>query len=495
MLQYERFLRYRRGILRCWKLRSRLRYLRPGRHFIVIIIVNYDVCLQASASSIMMSSTTSSSSSSSIMAAPTATPSYACPGVNGQTVTDQSGTQFVIGCGSDTTSGTYAQQAAANSWNDCFAACESASTTQGAGRCSAFTYLGGANGVGSGTCFLKASTAESFSSTGGSVDLVGAIVLQYYVPISSMSPSPSSTAPSSSTQVPVTTTTTSTTRTTTTTTTSTSPVVTTTTPSSTSYPATITTTPSSTVASSSSSSAYLVLSSPTACSFGDPPGTDEDDSYCEIDLPFSMRMYGQLDNHSFPSTNGLLSIQYGSSQYQAETLPDENIPNNTVCPFFDDLYLYGTSSPQQGIFYQFNTANTAVTYEYYLARAGTAGQIYHFTVFYDSTQPGIFTITYYSTGINDNGEYASVGIQGCKFNIRRMTRTKRTARMLTILVICRPRHGTAGGLSVLVPERRHHAGAFDRLQHPHKYLHCVEFVDDGNRMEAFRLQKADRHAT
>lgn len=128
-----------------------------------------------------------------------------------------------------------------------------------------------------------------------------------------------------------------------------------------------------------------------------------------------MHMYSQMDTTSYASTNGYISIQNGSSQYQAMQLPDAHIPNNTVAPFFDDLYVYGDAvSPRQGIFYQFNAANTNVTFEYYVGRNGTA-QLYHFTVGYNSLVPGVFTYTYYSTGgASDEGLYASVGSQGSK---------------------------------------------------------------------------------
>lgn len=78
-----------------------------------------------------------------------------------------------------------------------------------------------------------------------------------------------------------------------------------------------------------------------------------------------------------------------------------------------DLALNQPSSPQDGIFYQFNAAQTAITYEYYLERVGDASYKYHFTVAYDSSIPGIFTYTYYSAGgSTDNGVYAAVGMQG-----------------------------------------------------------------------------------
>ena len=131
-----------------------------------------------------------------------------------------------------------------------------------------------------------------------------------------------------------------------------------------------------------------------------------------------MRIYAQTSAQSFASTNGYLSIQEGSSQYEAQPFPTDTLPNNTVAPFFDDLYLYGNSTPQQGIFYQFNPGQTAISYEYYLQRAGNAGAPYHFVIAYDSALPGVFTYMYYGVGPgNDDGMYASVGMQGSKSRI------------------------------------------------------------------------------
>ena len=130
-----------------------------------------------------------------------------------------------------------------------------------------------------------------------------------------------------------------------------------------------------------------------------------------------MRVYSQTSQQSYASTNGYLSILEGSSQYEAQQFPDDAIPNNTVAPFFDDLFLYGGQSPRQGIFYQINAAQTSVQYEYYLQRANNTGNPpYHFIVAYDSAQPGIFTYTYYSVGpANDSGSHAAVGMQGGKY--------------------------------------------------------------------------------
>ncbi|KAK4507772.1 hypothetical protein PRZ48_001507 [Zasmidium cellare] len=90
-------------------------------------------------------------------------------------ITDANGEQYIIGCGEDTSPASNRNVRAANSFNDCFAAC-SASPTD----CGAFTYVGAVNGNGEGTCYLK--PARSSITFAGNTDppFVGAINMRYY---------------------------------------------------------------------------------------------------------------------------------------------------------------------------------------------------------------------------------------------------------------------------------------------------------------------------
>ncbi|KAK5689316.1 Histone-lysine N-methyltransferase set-6 [Elasticomyces elasticus] len=90
------------------------------------------------------------------------TPIASCPSANGSIITDSSGVQYQIGCGFDTNNPNFQVSSARISWNDCFALCDNATTTDHAGQCTAFNYVGGANGIGEGTCFLKNYAGERF---------------------------------------------------------------------------------------------------------------------------------------------------------------------------------------------------------------------------------------------------------------------------------------------------------------------------------------------
>ncbi|KAK3649365.1 hypothetical protein LTR56_006460 [Elasticomyces elasticus] len=117
---------------------------------------------------------------STILRLATAQNNYACPANNGQTVTDSYGVQYIIGCSNDTTQGNYAASPVSSSFNDCMNGCSipSFKTSGNAGNCTAVTYQGGTNGVGSGNCFYKNFNGESFTS--GNPNLVGLIRVAYY---------------------------------------------------------------------------------------------------------------------------------------------------------------------------------------------------------------------------------------------------------------------------------------------------------------------------
>lgn len=334
----------------------------------------------------------------------TATGASMCPDANGTDYSDSTGNVYVVLCDVE-----FTPAAVDLSTQETFEACVDSCASLTSLICAGVTFVQDASGSGSGTCSYYTEYTDSSPQPGVSGAVLASVLASSETPpnpSSSEAPPESSTAASSTVNNPEL-------------------------PSSappTSSPA-IANAPSpspSAVASSSSTSStptrtyYLVLDSPTPCDFGDyaNDGTplDEDDSLCVVQLPFAMRMYSARDTWTYASTNGYISLESGSSQYSNQPFPASNIPANAVAPFFDDLYLVGDSKPQTGIFYEIS--DTAVTYEYYLNRGGNNGvvdtsEVFHFTVAYDSTQPGIFTYTYYEMG--DNGQYAAVGMQGSKF--------------------------------------------------------------------------------
>lgn len=103
-------------------------------------------------SSSLASSTTGSSTAS---ASPTST---LCPATNNQTLTDTNGNNYTIHCSADSSVGSYANAQAAKSYLDCMTQCDKST------GCTAFTYVGGTYGSGSGTCWLKNSASGMVSA-------------------------------------------------------------------------------------------------------------------------------------------------------------------------------------------------------------------------------------------------------------------------------------------------------------------------------------------
>ncbi|KAK3652796.1 hypothetical protein LTR22_011460 [Elasticomyces elasticus] len=128
-------------------------------------------------------------------------PSWTCPAQNYTLVTDPNGVQYVIGCGADSTMGSYASYTTFIGFDDCFFRCSNGTypTSAGAGHCSAFTFVGPTNGVGQGTCYYKNGATESFS--GSASNFVAAIRYDAYsgtAPTATLGGSGSSASSSSS---------------------------------------------------------------------------------------------------------------------------------------------------------------------------------------------------------------------------------------------------------------------------------------------------------
>ena len=115
------------------------------------------------------------------------TPTYYCPDANGETFTDSYGIAWIIGCGIDTTGGSYTGVGVADSWDECFAQCANNYLNPTVGNpgdstnCTAFTYVGADGGHGGGTCYVKNYNSESFTNSNTGTGFCAAIRVQNYV--------------------------------------------------------------------------------------------------------------------------------------------------------------------------------------------------------------------------------------------------------------------------------------------------------------------------
>ncbi|WPA97887.1 uncharacterized protein RHO25_002498 [Cercospora beticola] len=159
-------------------------------------------------------------------------------------------------------------------------------------------------------------------------------------------------------------------------------------------------------------SSWLVLPTPTPCDFGSPNGWPIDDSYCNIDVPQGLQVYGSSFTTAFASTNGIVTFGEGTTQFQNLQLPAANVPAYAVVPFWDDTAMFGNETITQGIFYQNDT--TGVTFEFYLSRPQDTSLIFHYTISYAFSNPGVFVYSYFDadSAHNDDGSFSTVGMQG-----------------------------------------------------------------------------------
>ncbi len=101
--------------------------------------------------------------------------------------------------------------------------------------------------------------------------------------------------------------------------------------------------------------------------------------------------------------------EFRNTALLASSLEDNDgnfVDTGVVFAFWDDTYIY--EGTQQGIYYEVD--GETVTFEYYLSHFQDDTQYYHYTVYYDSTIPGVFTMQYYQ--VSDAGVSATVGAQG-----------------------------------------------------------------------------------
>ncbi|THW52879.1 alpha/beta-hydrolase [Aureobasidium pullulans] len=124
--------------------------------------------VNATASTPIVSSTTSTRTSSTVTPTSSIPSASLCPSVNGQTVTDSTGNMYKVTCSADNSVGSYANAQAASSYLDCMNACDAAASA----GCQGFTYVGGANGQNSGTCWLKKSMGTYTGSGSNTISAV-----------------------------------------------------------------------------------------------------------------------------------------------------------------------------------------------------------------------------------------------------------------------------------------------------------------------------------
>jgi hypothetical protein len=115
--------------------------------------------LVSSAPGSSSSSSSSSSSAAGTSSKASSTSSSASSTSSGpSSATNSAGSVYNLYYSSDSSQGSFTNTQASSSYTDCMSACDSNT------KCTAFTYVGGKSGVGSGTCWLKTQMGNAVSS-------------------------------------------------------------------------------------------------------------------------------------------------------------------------------------------------------------------------------------------------------------------------------------------------------------------------------------------
>ncbi|CAF1037455.1 unnamed protein product, partial [Rotaria sordida] len=134
-----------------------------------------------------------------------------------------------------------------------------------------------------------------------------------------------------------------------------------------------------------------------------------DDRMFSVNLPFSISLYGTTRSSITVTTNGVLCFGTCDDDYSETSLPTNDFSGVTVFPFWDDLYVY--SSTSQGIYYgtEGNAPNRVLIFEYYMSHYQQPSQYYQFQVKFFESTPGLVQFQYFYA--SDGGITATVGVQ------------------------------------------------------------------------------------
>jgi predicted nucleic acid-binding Zn-ribbon protein len=150
---------------------------------------------------------------------------------------------------------------------------------------------------------------------------------------------------------------------------------------------------------------------PIAGSLGGAPD-NIDDTYWPLELPFAVTIFGHASTKVFVTSNGLLSLDAGTSAYTHRQLPfrSSDLPAYTLLPFWADLYIY--KDTPQGIYYEIagDAPARTLTVEWYVSRYQNKEQYYHFSLTLYENQPNVVTYKFFEA--LDQGGACTIGAQG-----------------------------------------------------------------------------------
>ncbi|CAF1140740.1 unnamed protein product [Rotaria sordida] len=115
------------------------------------------------------------------------------------------------------------------------------------------------------------------------------------------------------------------------------------------------------------------------------------------------------NNERYQTSFKVLCFGTCDDAFRESSLPTNDFSGVTVFPFWDDLYIY--SSTSQGIYYgtEGNAPNRTLIFEYYMSHYQQPSQYYQFQLKFFEATSGIVQFKYFYA--SDGGVTATVGVQ------------------------------------------------------------------------------------
>jgi RHS repeat-associated protein len=142
---------------------------------------------------------------------------------------------------------------------------------------------------------------------------------------------------------------------------------------------------------------------------GTPVSLTGDDTHAQISLPFAFSFYGNAYSSAWLSSNGLMSFTGQSADSASVSLPDPNLPNAAIYPFWDDLQLDSQSAVTTKT--TGTAPNRAFTIEWYQAYLFGRSSRVTFSVTLNENGSILFNYNAIDANGMDQGNAATVGIE------------------------------------------------------------------------------------
>lgn len=133
-----------------------------------------------------------------------------------------------------------------------------------------------------------------------------------------------------------------------------------------------------------------------------------------------MTLFNTKSDKIYISSNGLLTLNEASKNYNYEKLPCRGdvlslwspLPAYVLAPFWADLFIY--KGTPQGMYYEETGVAPArkLEVEWYVSRYNSPDDYYHFSLLLDEAKPNIVVFKYFEA--LDKGGKCTVGVQGPK---------------------------------------------------------------------------------